>query len=135
MPSPGLAVTPDQPSEPPHCEREDELGCRHGLALGAVCQREEPQNRFDSLLDGLCEAAVFLDRDHERRVIPQLGCGDHVGRLVDLAAEAEDHVARDVRVVNGSRERPLELLNAPSEPIWAPQPPLCGNPITPSTFG
>ena len=52
-------------------EREHELGRGHGLALALVRQREEPQDRLDSLLDGLREAAVLLDRDHERRVLAQ----------------------------------------------------------------
>ena len=87
-----------------------------GPAFGVGSSREHAvcaiqQNGFDALLDGLREPPVLLDRDHERRVIPQRGCGDHVDRLVDLATEAQDHVAGDVGVMDGARECPLELLN------------------------
>ena len=66
-------------------------------------------DRLDPGLDRLGEAAVLLDRQHRRLMaVAEPGRLDHVGRLVHLAAEAEDDVAADIRVIDDAGHRPLQ---------------------------
>ena len=92
-------------------ERDDELRGGHVLAHGLVGDGQEPGDRLDAGRDGAREAAVLLDREHARPlpVRREAGTLEHLVRLVDLAAEGEDDVRRDVRVVDDAAERPLEL--------------------------
>src|SRR3990172_2320291 len=50
-------------------ERHHQLGGGHRLARGSVRYGQEPRDRLDATADRLREAAVLLDRDHERRVL------------------------------------------------------------------
>ena len=93
----------------PALQRHDELGGGDGLALGLVRDRQDPLDGLDPGLDRLLEAAVLLDREDRRLVtIAQPGRINEIGRLIDLAAEAEDHVAADVRMIDDAGHRALQ---------------------------
>ncbi len=108
LPRPGLAVTPDQPSEPPHCSATTSSDAGTSSRVVLVGFGQNLLDCFDPGLDGLEESAVLLDRDDQRCIVTHRRCFDHVGRLVDFASKREDDVATDVRVVHDTGQRALE---------------------------
>ncbi len=95
---------------PAALQRQHELRCRDRLALRLVRFRQQLLDRLDSGLDGLPEPAILLDRQHQRLVAVERGVRDHVFRLVCLAAEAEDDVAADIRMIDDTCHRLLEQV-------------------------
>src|SRR5204862_144903 len=70
-------------------ECDDELRRRHGLTAGLVRGRQEAPYRVDAVLDRALEAAVLLDRQHQRPAATASEAGelDQVVGLIHLAAE------------------------------------------------
>jgi hypothetical protein len=94
-------------------ERQDELGCRHCLALRRVGDGKHLAQACDAGLDRLACAAGVLDRHGAERV----AFGDavfllHPADLEDLASEPDQQDAGDVRIRGVAPLGALERLEA-----------------------
>ena len=112
VPEPGVGGHAGPAVRASALQRHHQLRGGDRLADGSIGDRQQPNDRLDSALDRRGIPAVVLDRDHRGRVGGEVSMLDHVRRLVDLAAQTEDHVGGDVRMVHDAGERALELAQA-----------------------